>query len=131
MGFFYLIFCFGLFGCLSLLFSQSGCKFSLEEERVVIELQEQFGNKWAKIASYLPGRTDNDVKNFWSSRQKRMARIQKTSATTSKSQKNKAKVPTFLDVPTLEVNRKVPLFLGSFFFNKHDKQNRVENLPNT
>ncbi|XP_061348815.1 transcription factor DUO1 [Gastrolobium bilobum] len=81
---------------------KNGCKFSLEEERVVIELQAQFGNKWAKIASYLPGRTDNDVKNFWSSRQKRLARILQTSATTSKSQKNKTKVPTVLDVPTSE-----------------------------
>ncbi|XP_047181474.1 transcription factor DUO1 [Vigna umbellata] len=81
---------------------KNGCKFSLEEERIVIELQEQFGNRWAKIASFLSGRTDNDVKNFWSSRQKRLARILQTSGTTSKSQKNKTKVPTLLDVPTLE-----------------------------
>ncbi|ESW06500.1 hypothetical protein PHAVU_010G053200 [Phaseolus vulgaris] len=81
---------------------KNGCKFSLEEERVVIELQAQFGNRWAKIASYLAGRTDNDVKNFWSSRRKRLARILHTSATTAKSQKNKTKVPTLLDVPTLE-----------------------------
>ncbi|TKY68954.1 Transcription factor GAMYB [Spatholobus suberectus] len=81
---------------------KNGCKFSLEEERVVIELQAQFGNRWAKIASYLPGRTDNDVKNFWSSRQKRLARILQTSATNPTSQKNKTKVPTVLDVATLE-----------------------------
>ncbi|RVW62375.1 Transcription factor DUO1 [Vitis vinifera] len=37
---------------------------SSEEERLVIELQAQFGNKWARIATYLPGRTDNDVPNF-------------------------------------------------------------------
>lgn len=71
----------------------------------MIELQAQFGNRWAKIASFLSGRTDNDVKNFWSSRQKRLARILQTSGTTSKSQKNKTKVPTLLDVPTLEVIR--------------------------
>ncbi|KAF3433180.1 hypothetical protein FNV43_RR24282 [Rhamnella rubrinervis] len=54
---------------------KTGCKFSAEEERVVIELQAQFGNKWAKIATYLQGRTDNDVKNFWSTRRKRLERI--------------------------------------------------------
>ncbi|KAF2303530.1 hypothetical protein GH714_019010 [Hevea brasiliensis] len=80
------------------------------EERVVIELQAQFGNKWAKIATYLPGRTDNDVKNFWSSRQKRLARILQTSATpssssssNSKPRKVKKEVPAFHDVPTLQL----------------------------
>ncbi|KAL7193255.1 hypothetical protein ACSBR2_024966 [Camellia fascicularis] len=59
---------------------KSGCKFSAEEERVVIDMQARFGNKWAAIASHLQGRTDNDVKNFWSSRKKRLARsLQSTS----------------------------------------------------
>ncbi|WRX10908.1 SANT/Myb domain - like 10 [Theobroma cacao] len=84
---------------------KNGCKFTAEEERVVIELQSQFGNKWAKIATYLPGRTDNDVKNFWSSRQKRLARILQNSGTPSsysKSPKIKKEVPVFHNVPALE-----------------------------
>ncbi|KAL6124531.1 hypothetical protein ACLB2K_077043 [Fragaria x ananassa] len=85
---------------------KNGCKFSLEEERVVIELQAQFGNKWAKIATHLAGRTDNDVKNFWSSRQKRLARILQTptaAITPSKSDKNRREIPVYHDeVPTLE-----------------------------
>ncbi|KAL2491237.1 myb-like HTH transcriptional regulator family protein [Abeliophyllum distichum] len=83
---------------------KNGVKFSAEEERAVIELQAQFGNKWAKIATYLPGRTDNDVKNFWSSRQKRLARILQTSAPScSKSRKNKEIQVPFIDgVPSLE-----------------------------
>ncbi|KAL6498771.1 hypothetical protein OROGR_028318 [Orobanche gracilis] len=54
---------------------KTGMKFSAEEERTVIDLQAQYGNKWATISTFLPGRTDNDVKNFWSSRQKRLARM--------------------------------------------------------
>ncbi|KAL5569856.1 hypothetical protein UlMin_026431 [Ulmus minor] len=71
---------------------KTGCKFSAEEERVVIELQGQFGNKWAKIATYLPGRTDNDVKNFWSTRRKRLERALETPSPL-KSHKDKEKTP--------------------------------------
>ncbi|CAL9245638.1 unnamed protein product [Arabidopsis halleri] len=67
---------------------KNGCKFSADEERTVIELQSEFGNKWARIATYLPGRTDNDVKNFWSSRQKRLARILHNSSDASSSSFN-------------------------------------------
>lgn len=70
----------------------------------MIELQAQFGNKWAKIATYLPGRTDNDVKNFWSSRQKRLARLLQNSTTPSKLQRSTRKEkPVDFDVPSMEV----------------------------
>uniref|UniRef100_A0A5B6YJ24 Uncharacterized protein n=1 Tax=Davidia involucrata TaxID=16924 RepID=A0A5B6YJ24_DAVIN len=82
---------------------KNGVKFSAEEERIVIELQAEFGNKWARIATYLPGRTDNDVKNFWSSRQKRLARILQTPTTPSKQQRDNNKAVAVLhDVPSLE-----------------------------
>ncbi|KAM7525514.1 hypothetical protein LguiA_015416 [Lonicera macranthoides] len=73
---------------------------SAEEERVVLELQATIGNKWATIASYLPGRTDNDVKNFWSSRQKRLSRIL---LSPSRSSKNKGKSLAVDEFPNSEV----------------------------
>lgn len=40
---------------------------SPEEDKSILSLQETVGNKWAKIASYLPGRTENSVKTRYKS----------------------------------------------------------------
>ncbi|CAL0317199.1 unnamed protein product [Lupinus luteus] len=39
--------------------------FTKHEEKMIIHLQALLGNRWAAIASYLPQRTDNDIKNYW------------------------------------------------------------------
>ncbi|CAO2179039.1 unnamed protein product [Urochloa humidicola] len=36
------------------------------EDAVIRELHATLGNKWSKISKHLPGRTDNEIKNYCS-----------------------------------------------------------------
>ncbi|PKA47734.1 Transcription factor GAMYB [Apostasia shenzhenica] len=44
---------------------------SPDEETMIIRFHAMFGNKWSMISRYLPGRTDNEIKNYWNTRIKR------------------------------------------------------------
>ncbi|KAK1278869.1 Myb-related protein 306 [Acorus gramineus] len=53
--------------------------FTQHEEGMIIHLQAMLGNRWAAIASYLPQRTDNDIKNYWNTHlKKKMKKLHTT-----------------------------------------------------
>ncbi|GLJ50181.1 hypothetical protein SUGI_1067770 [Cryptomeria japonica] len=45
--------------------------FSSQEEAAIIQLHKLLGNRWSIIASRLPGRTDNEIKNLWNTHLKK------------------------------------------------------------
>ncbi|KAE8787673.1 Myb-related protein Hv33 [Hordeum vulgare] len=58
--------------------------FSQQEEDLIVSLHKIIGNRWSQIASQLPGRTDNEIKNFWNSCIKKKLRQLSIDSTTHK-----------------------------------------------
>nr|UNZ81757.1 transcription factor MYB 5 [Rheum palmatum] len=45
--------------------------FTDEEDQLIVKFHSLLGNKWSLIAARLPGRTDNEIKNYWNTHIKR------------------------------------------------------------
>ncbi|KAF6166935.1 hypothetical protein GIB67_037448 [Kingdonia uniflora] len=46
-------------------------EFSDDEDQIICNLYANIGSRWSIIAAQLPGRTDNDIKNYWNTKLKK------------------------------------------------------------
>ncbi|MED6208540.1 transcription factor [Stylosanthes scabra] len=96
--------------------------FSTEEEDTIVNLHASFGNRWATIASHLPGRTDNEIKNYWNSNLSRKLYCFSTVTTTTIH----TTLPGFTHIPPPNPKRRRWSIINN---NKFYPQNKVDKIP--
>ncbi|XP_047307228.1 transcription factor MYB36-like [Impatiens glandulifera] len=74
--------------------------FSEEEDNIICSLYISIGSRWSIIAAQLPGRTDNDIKNYWNTRLKKKLLGKSSSIQRRRKESNNAVIDRSSMAPT-------------------------------
>ncbi|KAK4479102.1 hypothetical protein RD792_014613 [Penstemon davidsonii] len=97
--------------------------FTHEEDNIILTLYHNIGSRWSIIASHLPGRTDNDVKNYWNTKLKKKLL---TASTTSPSTSNNNNLRTTSAEDSDFYNMLMPFNYDPFLI---DQEMMVDQIP--
>ena len=93
----------------------SDASFSESEEKKIFTLHQKYGNKWSKISCKLTGRTDNDVKNYFLCKLRKMVRCLK------KDRKEDELTSTEVDIEKI-------IYLLDYLYKFYISPERTENI---
>ncbi|KAL8232502.1 hypothetical protein R6Q57_002280 [Mikania cordata] len=102
-------------------------KMTPQEEHQILGLHTKWGNRWSKIARKLPGRTDNEIKNYWRTHMRKMAQKNKRMLSPSPSMSNSSAYSSITSNPTLDSMPATETIETVSFINDKNNNNNKKN----
>ncbi|XP_022750050.1 trichome differentiation protein GL1-like [Durio zibethinus] len=104
---------------------------SSDEEDLIIRLHKLLGNRWSLIAGRLPGRTDNEIKNYWNTHLSKRGQGKERRPKSNHSTVEKIPITGRVDeedpISSRVIRTKVSR-CNEVLLTLNDQQHRIENL---